>query len=171
MKQNIIFHIGPRKCGKSLYVEKELEICYKNNLYIGTLIPCDKYIEPIHNHQKRRNNSWTLYEISYSMNNDFTYINNFLQKGEIESLLIDGLTTWVSLISKNTYDLYLHADILVNNIIYLIEHYNICIRLIDVIPESFKNKHLKDICKQIHNTLLEKGNYYNLDIKIINWRI
>jgi adenosyl cobinamide kinase/adenosyl cobinamide phosphate guanylyltransferase len=90
-------YIGPRGCGKSAYVEKQILSSYKELVYIATL-PCFvSYHYTINNHVIRRGNAWSTIELSFDFYLDIGVIDKFLMNYSSNSgVLLDGLWTWFS---------------------------------------------------------------------------
>lgn len=161
----IIFHLGPRKCGKSLFVEEQLANV-KTKLYIGTL---DKehaeFKKSIHEHQNRRDFSWLLYEITFNLMVDMDNIGTILANENAPTcVMLDGILSWIIQTSN------------LNPSIRLTEHLQ---RLIDLIKRSQQSWYLVDVnaeafqdngpiwmeYREIHRKLITE-----LNIKsIINW--
>ena len=151
---NVVLTIGPRACGKSEAIEKEISN-FKNKLYIATLWRDPRYIKSIHQHQKRRDLNWNLYEVTGNLRKDYNNINSLLKDmHQPIACMIDGLTTWAlncSLAERS-------INICAYNIVFFIEkliatHPNCLWHLVDVSPESFdliQNKSTFSACQNIH---------------------
>lgn len=163
---DIIFHYGPRKCGKSIFVEKELG-AYANKAYIGTLPNEPQYMETIIEHQERRTDTWTTIVVSDNFESDLQKIHAHVNKQESKSAcMIDGLVTWFELL-KRTNTKTITWQYFANGLIQLINQNDLTWRLVDVDPEIFKGS---TPCwtdyKKMHQELITK-----LEIKqIIDWR-
>lgn len=165
-QNNIIFHYGPRKCGKSIFVEKELS-AYLIKTYIGTLQNEPQYMQTIIEHQKRRTDSWTTLEVSENFESDLQKINGHVNKqGNGSACMIDGLVTWFEFLKK-TNTKTVTWQYFSNGLIQLIKQNNITWRLVDVDPEIFKGSTARwTDYKKMHQELISK-----LEIKqIIDWR-
>jgi len=163
---DIAFHYGPRKCGKSLFVERELRP-YAMKTYIGTLSKDSKYIQTINEHQQRRTDTWTTFEITEDFESDLQHIRTHLNNKEKEAAcMVDGLITWFEFLKKTSVQTITWHHF-TNGLIQLIDNSNITWRLVDVDPGIFKES---TPCwtdyKKIHQKLISK-----LEIKkIIDWR-
>lgn len=72
---NIEFHIGPRNCGKSVFVEQKMEN-FNKLFYIATLPQFKIYTNTIISHRKRRSQKWTTIELSFNLEEDIHNIKN-----------------------------------------------------------------------------------------------
>lgn len=168
---SIQLHIGYRNCGKSEFVEKELEEKYEKRLYIGTLFhDNEKYNESIMRHQQRRDNLWQLYEITNQIDNDMDNIKHVIEKKKIESCIIDGITTWCLLLHRRGYDINYIISRLSGGIISLLSMYNIVFRIIDVVPDVFADISDISMCSELQKQIIDKANLNNININIIDWR-
>jgi adenosyl cobinamide kinase/adenosyl cobinamide phosphate guanylyltransferase len=172
MRHNIILTVGPRACGKSEAIEKQLSF-YENKLYVATLWCAPEYKMSLYEHKQRRKNSeyeWKLYEVNGNLREDYHNINHILSDmPQPFACMIDGLTTWALNCSLKQNSLSICAY----NIVFFIEklitnHPNCLWQLVDVTPQAFnpvENKSIFDACCTIH--LLLKKNIKNL--KIVDW--
>lgn len=171
MNNLVEFHIGIRGCGKSEFIEKEMESLFSCNLYVGTLFPVENFPQIIQRHRVRRNESWMLYETNGDIEQDFICLDELLFRNKhIEACLIDGFSTWVRILSKDVYSMEWTVEVLVNNLILLIKKYQIFFRFIDVVPEVFQDRISVRMCFSIHNYLLKKALEVGINIKVIDWR-
>ena len=62
IKRIIEFHVGPRKCGKSISVETKI-LKFNKLLYIATLPTVEEFNNTIRSHKERRGEKWNLIEL------------------------------------------------------------------------------------------------------------
>jgi adenosyl cobinamide kinase/adenosyl cobinamide phosphate guanylyltransferase len=90
----IEFYIGPRNCGKSVYVENKILI-FNKLIYIATLPLKAEYKNSIEKHRERRGNNWHTIEICFDYYQDISMISSFLQTVDNKSAcMLDGIWTW-----------------------------------------------------------------------------
>jgi adenosyl cobinamide kinase/adenosyl cobinamide phosphate guanylyltransferase len=161
----IIFHIGPRKCGKSLFVENHLNNIEKK-LYIGTL---DNSQPQFHNsiveHQVRRDSSWVLYEITNDLGVDIKNIADMLAWANAPTVvMLDGIITWLTRLIKAQPTI--NSNNLTQELVNLVRNSKQDWYLVDVDSEAFENSETIRIdYKSMHLMLIKE-----LNIKsIINW--
>lgn len=160
---DIKFHIGPRKCGKSKFVEDELS-SLKSKLYIGTLPEIKKYQKTILNHRKRRNTTWQTYDIKYNHTIDVSNIYKALETG-ITACMLDGIITWYIFAKSN--DINLNHKQFTSKLIRLVFAFpNVVWRFVDVHPSIFTNTEIDyTIFNEIHQLIINELNISS----IIDW--
>lgn len=166
------FTIGPRNCGKSEYIERQMSP-FPQKLYIGTLWNGHLFRNTITEHQNRRDSTWDLYEITGSWSIDLKQIDKkFTGINTPDACLVDGLTTWAENIAGYQKDkIYMAAHCVVDSINYLFtRHKNTKWYFIDVTYDilEFENRFLEaDACKIIYNRMIETIR----PMAVLKWRI
>jgi adenosyl cobinamide kinase/adenosyl cobinamide phosphate guanylyltransferase len=128
---DIEFHIGPKKCGKSEYIENQLQE-YKYKIYIATLPVIPEYFKTIEVHQIRRNFGWQTYELMFDFEQDIKNIKNLLLSiPENSACMLDGILTWYILLKRRN-DKIISPEKFVDGIKGIIDISNNIWRLVDV---------------------------------------
>lgn len=161
--KKITFHLGPRNCGKSEFVERELKD-FENKVYIGTLPKISKYSKTITKHRCRRGKDWETIELSFNFEKDISKINNVIKKKQrVSSCMLDGIWTWYYFTNQklnNNFCPIYFADKLSE----IIKDNNIVWKLVDVFYNNSEIG-LNRTLLLIQNRIIE-----NLEItNIINW--
>lgn len=92
--QSIELHIGPRRCGKSLFVEEILSR-RTNLLYIATLPDTVENEDIIREHRERRGEGWETFELSFDFDRDIADIALLLERKTPGGfVMLDGIWTW-----------------------------------------------------------------------------
>lgn len=113
--------IGPKGCGKSLFIERHLERGHDRRLYVGTLWDGPDVRELIEAHRARRDDAWRLAEASGELSLDATRILSALaEKEPPTAVLIDGLTTWALRTATNEEELVETAMQVADTVSYLV---------------------------------------------------
>lgn len=109
-KREIIFIVGPPKCGKSFYAEKMMTTYDGIKCYVGTLPKTIIYKDCIIEHQKRRPKDWLLLELTGDLKNDLGLFNKINPSPDL--FLLDGLTFYFLRVFNNTPRAQMPSNIL-----------------------------------------------------------
>jgi adenosyl cobinamide kinase/adenosyl cobinamide phosphate guanylyltransferase len=168
-KLDVQLFIGPRRCGKSEYVENILSK-FKRRLYVGTLWKEPRFEELLRIHRERRDTSWKLVECVGKISKDKLNIVSVLQQMVPPCCcMVDGLTTWAIHNAKKNADLFGAS----RGVAYGLEEliYNnayVTWKLVDVCPSSFSSTEsniYSHACSIIHGLLKT----FIPGIEIIKW--
>ena len=122
LNKNIVFIVGPSKCGKSLFAEK-LMMSYEGiKCYIGTLPKTIPYKNCILEHQKRRPVEWSLLELTGDLDTDKDLLNHL--KPFPDAILLDGLSFYFFRVLSNMDQSKLPSNInefVINNLKMFLE--------------------------------------------------
>ena len=162
---DIEFHVGPRNCGKSEYVENALR-SYRHKAYIATLPKVEKFDKVIEEHKNRRGRDWVTIEMEFDFENDIANLKNQLQTLPTESAcMLDGLITWYKY-SNQYSESELSPSTFVKSIVSVINQFEFHWRLVDIALYNFTDE-AENIEKYrlVHKRLLDEININ----KIIDW--
>ena len=158
---NIEFHIGPRNCGKSVFVEQKMEN-FNKLFYIATLPQFKIYTNTIISHRKRRSQKWTTIELSFNLEEDIHNIKKQIYEFCPNcAILLDGIWTWYVFQTKigNTK---INALAFADFIIEIVNSLNAKWFFVDICNQTKTENDLY----AIHNKIIEKLNINT----IIDWR-
>lgn len=149
--------LGPRRCGKSLSVEREVAQGYARRIYFGTLWHDSAFTALIDEHRRRRNGAWLLVESQGNCSRDLVEIERRIGERENETaVVVDGLTTWAVHCSRNDGDVLRAAREIGYRLVASIAakpraYWNV----VDVCPEVFREEDslLGHAAAGIHETL------------------
>lgn len=125
--------VGPRGCGKSAAVERQLAV-FPARLYFGTLWHDQEYRETIARHRDRRDDRWTLLESTGDLDADVLALRAQLATLEAPAaVLIDGLTVWARNCARASGDILAVAVEMAEELVGLITRTpRLTWRLVDV---------------------------------------
>jgi adenosyl cobinamide kinase/adenosyl cobinamide phosphate guanylyltransferase len=161
---DIEFHYGFRKCGKSEHVEQMLKQ-YKTKVYFGTLPFTSKYFSTINEHVQRRGTDWLTINVNHDLKSDLTLISKTLSELPSTSVaMIDGLWTWYIFTNKNKT---INPAEFAYSICQIIKKKFDVLKIVDIGTYIFdNNNHDKKKIEILHNVLITE-----LEIKkLIDYR-
>lgn len=141
--------LGPRRCGKSEAVERELA-AYRHRLYVGTLWDTPAYADTLAEHRARRGDGWALLEVTGTLEADARALAaQAATLGASGAVLVDGLTTWAARVAVTRGRMMQSALELAHVLVFLARRFPaVTWRWIDASPQGSEQDRALGPCSE-----------------------